>query len=346
MHQLLAVAHQGVDLHVRIAGNAGGRQVGQRRLPQLGHRGFERRPVERRQQGALELAVEYHAAGRDAVRREGRRAVAQWDHHLTDPGLGGVPEGVHRAGAAERVEREVARVLPALQRLLADHRGRTRVVDPQDACCRLLHGEVEPAGEPPHRGDGRVAVQRHPAVQERLGAEQAEHDVGVGHRRVNAAAAVAGRARLGARAGRADSQPAGRLVDPGDRATAAGDRAHVQVRQPVGVLVDHFLLRHQRLTVDHQPEVERGAAHVGCHHVVVAVGAGEGRDADQPAGRAGVDDAQRGGGGRGQHAAVGLHDQQRGREPALQVAEIPGAGRADVAVEHGGDGALVLAEPG
>ena len=290
--------------------------------------------------------MEHHAAGCDAVRRERRRAVAQWDHHLTDTGLGGVPEGVDRTGAAEGVEHEVAGVVPALQCLLADHRGRTHVVDPQDARCRLLHGQAEPGGEPSHRGDGRAAVQRHPAVQERLGAEQAEHDIRVGHRRVHPAAAVAGRARLGAGAGRADPQRARRLVDPGDRATSAGDRAHIQVRQPVGVLVDHFFLRHHRLTVDHQPDVERGASHVGRHHVVVAVGPGEGPDADQPAGRAGVDDPQGGGGGRRQHAAVELHDQQRGREPALQVAEVARGGRADVAVEHGGNGALVLAEPG
>jgi len=49
VHQLLAVAHQGVDLQVRVAGDAGGREVGQRRIPEIGHRGCERRLVERRQ---------------------------------------------------------------------------------------------------------------------------------------------------------------------------------------------------------------------------------------------------------------------------------------------------------
>ena len=116
--------------------------------------------------------------------------------------------------------------------------------------------------------------------------------------------------------------------------------------QPVGVLVDDVLLGHHRFAVDHQPEVEPRAAHVGADNVVVAVGAGEGGDADQPAGRAGVDRPQRGRAGRGQHPPVGLHDQQRGREPALQLTQVPRGGRTDVTVQHRGDRALVLAQPG
>ncbi len=55
----------------------------------------------------------------------------------------------------------------------------------------------------------------------------AEDDVGVGHGRRLAAAAVGGGAGLGARRLRADPQRAGQLRHVGDRAAARADRVHV-----------------------------------------------------------------------------------------------------------------------
>ena len=54
------------------------------------------------------------------------------------------------------------------------------------------------------------------AAEEIVGIEPAEHDVGVGDGRLGAAAAIADRAGIGARAVRADLERAD-VVDPGDR---------------------------------------------------------------------------------------------------------------------------------
>ena len=66
-------------------------------------------------------------------------------------------------------------------------------------------------------------IERHAPAVEIVRIEIAEHDAGVGHRRLVAAAAVAGRPRHGAGALRADAQQAAG-VDPGDRAAAGADR--------------------------------------------------------------------------------------------------------------------------
>ena len=80
-----------------------------------------------------------------------------------------------------------------------------------------------------------AGVQRQPAAGERRRADPAEHDVGVGDRRLGAAAAVAGGPGIGAGAPRPDAQdPAG--VDPGDAPAARADLDEVhdraQDRQP------------------------------------------------------------------------------------------------------------------
>ena len=120
----------------------------------------------------------------------------------------GEPGGVHRAGAAVGDQREVARVAALL--------GRDR---PQRAHHPRVRDRVDPGGEPRarQRRAARRARSSAPAAGElgrdvdlavRDGARrhQAEHDVGVGHGRLVAAAAVAGRPGSSARAARSDLQ--------------------------------------------------------------------------------------------------------------------------------------------
>ena len=80
------------------------------------------------------------------------------------------------------------------------------------------------------RGLGERAVELHVAAEEARAVEAAEHEIGVGHRRRLAAAAVAGRARIGARAHRPDMQAAA-VVAPGERAAAGADLDDVDHRQ-------------------------------------------------------------------------------------------------------------------
>ena len=121
---------------------------------------------------------------------------------------------VERARAAVGDEREVARVVAALD---GDEPQRARHVlvhDREDALGRLLDGaEPHRVGDRLHGRAGRVDVERHLAA-EQLRREVPEHDVRVGDRRQLAAPAVGGGPGRGARPTRgrreAPSSAAGR----------------------------------------------------------------------------------------------------------------------------------------
>ena len=92
---------------------------------------------------------------------------------------------------------------------------------------------VRSTEKPSRSASGAIAsrasacVERHAAAEQAARREPAEHEVGVGDGGLCAAAAVAGRARLRARALRADlHQPV--AVEPGDRAAAGADRVDVE----------------------------------------------------------------------------------------------------------------------
>jgi hypothetical protein len=197
-------------------------------------------------------------------------------------------------------------------------------------------------------------VEVHAAAEEAVGVEPPEHEIGVGHRGLGAAAAVAGGTRIGAGAHRADMQAAA-LVAPGERAAARADLDdvdHRQLHRLAGELVaDHVALLDRRQAVGDQRGLGGGAAHVE------ADGA---RDAEAAGKMAGADHA--GDGARLHHrdrlaarlrdrhgAAVRAHDRDLAGEflaarELLETAEIAADARADIGVEHGGRGALVFAE--
>ena len=122
---------------------------------------------------------------------------------------------VQRPRAAERDEREVARIEALLDRddaertrhLRVDDRDRRRGVDVAESRARGVVVELDPSRE-----DAR---------------QSSEKQVRVGHRRELAAVAVAGRAGIGARALGADPQRAA-LVEPDDRAAARADGVHAR----------------------------------------------------------------------------------------------------------------------
>ena len=86
------------------------------------------------------------------------------------------------------------------------------------------------AASAPTAARGRVGVERDAAGEARVGGEVAEQQVGVGHRRLGAAAAVTGGPGLGAGRARADPQRAAGVA-PADRAAAGADRVDVDHRQ-------------------------------------------------------------------------------------------------------------------
>ena len=178
---------------------------------------------------------------------------------------------MHRPGAAEREERELRDVLAALDRVDARRRRHVLVDHLVDAPGRAHAVEAERPADPRlDRARRGLAVEAHLAAEEERRIEIAEHQIGIGHGRLVAALAVAGRPRIGAGAVRPDLEQPER-VDPGDAAAAGADLDHLDHRhldrQAAALLeavhaVDLEVRRDQGLAVLDQAGLGGGAAHV------------------------------------------------------------------------------------
>ena len=151
-------------------------------------------------------ASRFRSVDEQAGRREDAGAARdQQRRHL---GVARERVRVHRPRAAEADEHEVARVVAALHRdqvQRVHHRG---VRDLDDAV-RRLDDVDRPSGFAQRSSIARARaldVEADLAAEEVVGVEPAEHDVGVGHGRLGAAAPVADRPGIGARALRPDAQ--------------------------------------------------------------------------------------------------------------------------------------------
>ena len=161
------------------------------------------------------------------------------------PGAGGIrtrsmpssrasAAGVQRPRAAEGHQRVAARIVALAHRDDPDGARACWSARRETMPARRLDDRGAELGGEPRRSPARPArAERHAPVEELRGAQPPEHDVGVGHRRLVAAAPVAGRARLGARALRPDAQRAAR-VDPGDAAAAGADRLDLELGMRTG----------------------------------------------------------------------------------------------------------------
>ena len=199
----------------------------------------------------------------------------------------------------------------------------------------------------PHRRLGRVAVERHAAAGKAGRVDAAEQQIGVGHGRRGAAAAVAGRPRIGAGAVRPDGDPL-QPVDAGDRAAAGADLDHLDDRdaqwQAAALLeaVDPRDLEGAvglRLQIVDQADLRGRAAHVVGQHLVEPALPGDLGGEDRAAGGAGFDEPHREadrGLDRGQPAAR-QHQKQRAGEALRAAASLPDrrdSGRSAAAHRH------------
>ena len=226
--------------------------------------------------------------GEHAERREVRRELRH--DHGRDVQLARDRDDMQRAGAAGGDQREVARIETLLHRHLAHRQRHLRDRDLDD---RLRGGDgvdLQRLGD--LLGDaarGGIGVELHLTAEEVVGIEPTKHDIGVGDGRLGAAPAVADRARIGARALRADLERAD-VVDPGDRAAAGADLDHVDHRQhhrmARRIAADVVAGRERRLAVLDQARLGGGAAHVERDHVVVAERLADLRRGDDAADRA------------------------------------------------------------
>ncbi len=273
----------------------------------------------------------------------GEHARPGGDEDRPDPQGVGERTGVQRARPAERDEGALPRVHPP-----GDRHGAQR----------LLHGRVDDR-EHPRRGGrggshperlerrgGGTQVQSTEPGEGGVGGDAPGHEVGVGHRGPPPTPAVAGGPGVGPGALRADHQRAAG-VHPGDRPTAGADGVEVEGRQADGQARDLTLGRGRRRPVEDQAHVGAGAAHVEAERGREPVRAGDGRRGPGPAGGARQQQQRRRGcrgvdrdepTRRGHHRHLGRQRRQR--------AQVPAAHRSEVGVDHGGDGALVLAELG
>ena len=269
-----------------------------------------------------------------------------------DPGdrqLLGDQEDMHRPRPAEAEQREVARVEAAMDRDLAHRAGHLGDRDPERAV-----GEpddvvrVEGGCEPPERRFRQRLREPQIARQRAVGGQPAEDQVGVGNRRLRAAAPVAGRAGNRAGALRADFERAV-FPDPGDRPAAGADGVDVELRHLERIGVDLVGVADPGGELVDQRHVRRGAAHVEGD---AARNAGHLADPDRsarPADRAG----EKGAGGEFRRLgerhrpAIGPHDADRRRDPpAFELGgegfEIVADHRREIGVEHAGGEALEL----
>ena len=183
--------------------------------------------------------------------------------HLRDLERVGHLGGVQRACTAEGDQRELARVVPLLDRPRADRARHVRVRDREDPLRRLEQAQAEPVGELLDGLDGGVTVELHPAAEEAVGVEPAEDDVRVADRRLLSPVAVAGGAGRGAGAARADAEGA-TFVDVRDRAAAGADRVHVEHRHEQRIAADPGVAgrRLADAVLGDDADVGGGAAHV------------------------------------------------------------------------------------
>ena len=130
------------------------------------------------------------------------------------------------------------------------------------------------------------SIEFHAPAGEEVGVQVAQHQVGVRAGGFGAPQAVAGRARVGARALRPHAQQAA-LVDPADGAAARADGDHVQHGPADAQAVDLALGGGEGLAVFDQGDVEAGAAHVAGDAVGEALALGVGKTGHRAAGGAG-----------------------------------------------------------
>ena len=293
-----------------------------------------------------------HVVGEEQT--EGRERGRQLrDEDATDAELGCLHARVQRTVAAEDDQREAARVDAAARRRFADGVRHVGVHQPEDALGGLDHRQLERLRDArAHRGVGALGVEPHGAAGEAIGIQVAEHDVRVGDGRLDAAAAIAHRTRLGARALR--SHPQGARLDACNRPAAGADRLDVDHRQTDQVAMMPVPAGpHLGLAAADQADVVARTAHVDGDEVAHAGRAGDGRRAHHAARRPRAHDRDGllGDVSARHDTAVRLHDEQLATESGLAQAVVEAAQvaldlRADVGIHERRAGALELRRGG
>ena len=310
---LAAVAHLDRRLQDGRAGVPLGGDPVQCRVPQPPHQvGGAFVIHEVRTEAGCDRFVHPHVGRHQPECRE--HALVDRHEHVTgadDPGQG---VGVQRAGTSEGDQREVPRIQPPVDGHESDGVDHVEVHEVHHGEGHVLGRHRQLVAQPAERGPRRGGVQLHLTAEEAVGVDAPQGHVGVGHGRLHPAAPVAGRAGVGSRRARPHpQQPA--LVDPGHRAAAGTDGAHVHHR---GVdrqaPFDLELGGAVGLAGLDEADVEAGTSHVHGDEVLPAHEAPEVQGAQHAAHRSGHQQVDRLGRRRPvvHEAAVGFHHQEVG----------------------------------
>ena len=306
------------------------------------------RPLDR---GAVRRGQQHRAAAlapRLGAQRAERREHAGLGREQHDAAAQGLRDraGVQAPRAAECDQRGIARIVPALDRDLAQSGLDPRLGHQQHA----FGGLRRPAGaecrrELRHRIARRRAIERERAARERIPRDTPERDQRIGHGR-RAFAPVARRSRIGPRALRAHVEQAAR-VHPGDRAAARAHGVHVEQRQQQRVAPDLARAPPWQLAL-HERAVGRCAADVERERALEPACARNFARSCEPRSRAREElpcGLARGLIGRS-CTTVREHDLEPRAARTLQRLDVARDARHEVGVGDGGREALVLADLG
>ncbi len=229
--------------------------------------------------------------------------------------------GVHAAGAAEGDEREVTRIVAALDRDHADGLLHGRIHYAHYTGRKLRERKPRAAAAQPCGRDllRALGVEFEIAAQEAPGGKTAEQQVRVGHGGLRATT-VADGAGIGARGFRAHAQRAG-SVEACDGAAARADGVDIKHRDAHRQACHLAFRGRARVTVD-QRDVGGRAAHV------------KGDDAGEPAAPGHRGRPDHAAGGTGEHGAGWLARGGRKRgDPAARLHDENGAARPAAAAQ-------------
>ena len=316
---LADVAHIGVTLFLQIALR---RAEAHNRKCLLVHFLKEGVQVLRRKGRQGHVAAADHFVGNGCAQEADRRTDAGVGRHddLFDAKLFRQPRGVQRRRAAEGDHGALGDFLAPLHRMDPGRIGHALVHHLADGQRRRggVHGQ-----RLTHVFEGRLLRrflgERDLAVGEVVRVETAKQQVSIGHRRMDAALLIAGRARVGAGAGRAHLH-AVQFVAGGNGAAAGADLHHLDHRdfhRQTAALHETVGAVHlegageQRLALVDHADLGGGAAHIEGDHRVFAELTGDLPGQDGAARRPGFHQANgKGRGGfDGDETAAGGHEE-------------------------------------
>ncbi len=274
-----AVKHPPVRLgHALAVENLGGR------TSQLGKRGGDLRPglgAGRRDPGLRQ--VEAQIGMKDAAGAQGAGLGRNDDARNAE--FARDVAGMQRARAAIGKQREVPEIVAALGRDRADGARHARIGDAQDALGRRFQRQTQRSCHLPlQHAPCRREIDRQSPAEQRRRVEPAEQQIGVSRRCPLSAAAITGRARIGAGAVRSDLQRAG-IVEGGDAAAAGADHLDVDHRPPHRIAGDDAIGGEGRPAGLDQRHIGAGAADIEGDEVGEAGGRPDRRRANDPGSR-------------------------------------------------------------